>query len=371
MRLIRIHKRSACGCPIIVIILLLGAASAAFAQSPPPGIDWKEDLPTGKQEAAARKLPIIMYVADNNANSQTISASLQDPKVTRMLRHFVCVYVARNYKLPNFQRSYVPWIAATPQTTHQSPLLIFGDAAGNAKQEYRIEGKSLGAKELLSHLEKVLRALAPDEAKKATGAGLKSMDLGEFCERLDISVTFLKNNLVKEKVALFLQEVESALETCKYLKLKLRKIKDSKQQKDATEHFKKFESSLKKLAKFRGKEKENAQFEEYLKEAREALDGMAAVIKNIKLETDTLVCHAVPRDKKPSSHDDLKTELEKLDYVVEVSLEQTDETVKVQGEEFKVTAFTITCEKGKASKPKLERLFRKYGYLAKWKKEDK
>jgi hypothetical protein len=359
------------GCFIFITALFIVTASVALAHSPPPGIDWKEDLPAGKLEAASRKLPIMMYVADDNAGSKAMTASLQDPKVTRMLRHFVCVFVSRSHKLPNFQRSYVPWIAATPQTTFQPPLLVFGDSAGNAKQEYRIEGKSLGATELLAHLEKVLKALAPDEAKKATGQGLKSMNLGEFCERLDISVTFLENNLVKEKLILFLQEVSSALETCKYLKPKLRKIKDKEKRKEATGHFKKLENSLKKLAKYRGKEKDDEKYEGYLKEAREALESLATAVKSIKIETDTLTCRAVPRNKKPSSQDDLKSELEKLDYVTKVSLEETEETVKVQGEEFKITVFTITCEKGKASKSKIERLFKKSGYLAKWKKADK
>jgi len=356
---------------VLVFILTVIAVSIAFAHNPPPGIDWKEDLPSGKTEAASRKLPIMMYVADDNAGSTTMSASLQDPKVTRMLRHFVCVFVSKSYKLPNFQRSYVPWIAATPQTTFSAPLLIFGDASGNAKQEYRIDGKSLGAAELLAHLEKVLRALAPDEAKKATGQGLKSMNLGEFCERLDISVTFLESNLVKEKLTLFMQELESALETCKYLKPKLRKIKDKETQKKATAHFKELESYLKKLAKYRGKEKDTEKYEGYLKKAREALDGLTEEIKNIKIETDTLSCRAVPRNKKPSAHEDLKTELEKLDFVVEVSLEETDETVKVQGEEFTITVFTITCEKGKASRVKMERVFKKFGYLPKWLKAEK
>lgn len=353
----------------VTAVLLL--TQAAFAHNPPPGIDWKEDLPSGKTEAAAKKLPIMMYVADDNANSTTMSQSLQDPKVTRMLRHFVCVFVSRSYKLPNFQRSYVPWIGATPQTTHSAPLLIFGDASGNANQDYRVEGKSLGAAELLVHLEKVLKVLAPDAAKNATGEGLRSMSLGEFCQRLDASVTFLENNLVPEKLTLFLQEVKSALETCKFLKPKLRKIKDKPLQTQALGHHKELEKHLKDLASYRGREKEQEKFEALVAKAREALTEMTSAIGDIKIETETLTCRAEPRSTKPGSREELQAELEKLDYVQSISIEETSETVKVRGEELAVAVFAITCEKGKASRSELERLFRKHGYNAKWLKPDK
>lgn len=354
---------------VVVLVLLFAVASIAQGASPPPGIDWKEDLQSGKAAGAARKTAIMMFVADDGAASTALAKSMQDPKVMRMLRHFVCVFVSRSYNLQKFQQSYVPWIAATPQTTFQPPLLVFGGPDGNARQEYRISGKSLKPAELLLHLEKVLRALAPNEAKTATSAGLKSMTLAEYCARLDHSVSFLEANLTREKLALFMQEVQSALDTCKFLKAKLRRMKDKAKQAQANKHSKDLEKYLKKLARYRGKEKEQEKYEGYLEKTREALNGVTTAVENQVIETELLNCKAVPRSKKPGSLDALKSDLEKLDCVVEVSYEETDETVKVQGEEFKIAVFAVNFEKGKVKKFDVEKTFKKHNYRAKWVKE--
>jgi len=336
--------------------------------NPPAGIAWKETLQEGKTEAGQKKLPIIMFVADDNANSSTLASAFQAPKVVQISRYFVCVFVCKTYKLQNFQQSYVPWIAVTAQTTFSPPVLIFGDSSGNAHQEFRVEGKALGGKELFAQMEKVLKKLAPNAARGISGSGLKSLTLTEFCEKMETSLTTLENNLSAERLALFREEAKLALETMKHFKSKLRKIKDKEAKEKAEKNAKELEKSLKSVGRYRGGDKEAEKTREHFMKARESLAGLKAAVENIRIETEVLTCRVQPRNKKPVSFEELKAGLEELDYVMGVEITPTDETVKIQGEEFKVAVCAITCEKGASSKSEIERTIRKHGYQPDWTK---
>jgi hypothetical protein len=354
-----------------MVVVLFGVARVAYAAQPPQGISWKEDIQSGKTEAGSRKVPIMMYVAGDNANTETLSKTMQDTRVIRMLRHFVCVFVSQSYNLQKFQMSYVPWIGATPQTTHTPPILIFGDPAGNPRQEYRIEGKGLGPDELLAHLEKVLKALAPEEAKMATDESLKSMTFEEYLKRLKISLDFLKDNLSVDMLVQFQEEVKSALQVCEYLKQKLGKLKNGDDKTRATDSLKAIQNYLQKLAKFKGKEKEKEEYEGYIKKAHEYFDDLSRMIATIESVKETVTVKALPNSAKVSAGEQIKSDIEKLEGVLDVSFEVTDETVEVQKVKHKVIVFRITCEKGKDIKQEIERILAKHGYKANWTQQGK
>lgn len=351
---------------LAVCVMLVLIASGAYALNPPKGVAWRDDLQTGKAEAAARRVPIMMYVAGDDPNSTTTSQSLQDPKIIRMLRNFACVFISKSHNQQKYQASYVPWIGVTPQTTHSPPVLIFGDPAGKVHQEYRKEGKPLKPAEVLAHLEKVLRSLAPKKARALRGETLKTMTLPEYCKRIEGSQAFIEESLSPEKVALVRMEAGAGLDTCKYLKKKLNKIKDKKKKAEAFKYSRILEKYLKKLVKYKGREKDQDKYEEYVEKAREALDDLKSVIESIKVETETLKYKAVPRRKGAGADDALRSDLEKLGHVTQVTFEKTEESAKVDGTELKVSVFTITCERDTVKKADIEKVFKKHGYEGLW-----
>ncbi|MCX7704475.1 MAG: hypothetical protein N2234_10355 [Planctomycetota bacterium] len=358
-------------CGVVLLCYFVLVPVVLYAHPPPKGIDWKDEIQAGKTEASSRKVPIMMYVAGDNANSEALSQSMQDPKVVRMLRHFACVFVSQSHNLQKFQQSYVPWIGATPQTTHTPPVLIFGDPAGNPRQEYRVEGKSLKVEELLAHLEKVLRSLAPEEAKLATEESLKTMTLLEHCKRLELSLEFLEKNLSAEMLVQFQEEIRSALHTLDSLEGKLKRLKGGDAKVKAIEKLKELEKTFQKLSKYKGTEKEKKEYDNYIKKAREHFDSLVEIVKRVEGDKEVMCFKAVPRSKKVSREEEVKSALEKIEKVIEVSFERTEETVDVEGEKKRVSIFRVTCEKGKVSRSEIAQVLDKCGYEVRWVEEEK
>lgn len=358
----------ACRISFAVCVLLVVITSVAYSQSPPKGIDWKDNILAGGRDATSRHIPIMMFVAEDDAGTQAMSTNLEDPKVTSMLKHFACVFISRSRDEHAWRQAFVPWMVPNAAATYATPLLVFGDPQGKPRQEYRIEGGKLKVEELLKHLEKVLKELAPDEAKAIMAEELKALPLHEICKRLSDSVTFLEKNLSSETRVQFTEEVRSAIETCKFVKERLVELKDKEKQAQATERLKDLEKHLKELAKFTGKEKdkEKEKYGDYLKKAREAVDGLTSLIPVPPIEMETLVCKAIPLAKQVATVYELEYALKKIEFVKEVSFEKTNETFKVEEVEYKISVFTITYQKGKVKKEDIEKVFKEHYYEAKW-----
>ncbi len=223
----------------------------------------------GKTEAAKRNVPLLIYVGDAGGTSQQLTKSFEDPAVVRILSHFACVYLAKDYDKSKFQLSYVPWIGATPQTSHRPPVLIFGDPKGNARAEFRVDGKPLTVNELSAHLNKVLAAIAPAEGQRSKIETLEAAKYADLLKMLGDSLGTLENNLSETSLTAFSEELQWAGNIVKYAESKLAKeIKDKDAKKKAAGLFGDLKKLHSQLAKFKGKDPDK--FKEHLSKAREA-----------------------------------------------------------------------------------------------------
>lgn len=251
-------------------------ASTAFAQvGPPKGMTWKTSAEEGKTEASKRSVPMLMYVGDAGGTSGTLTKSLEDAAVIRILNHFACVYVASAYDKPKFQSSYVPWIGATPQTTHRAPILIFGDSKGNPHPEFRSEGKPLTVSELTALLNKALSALAPAEGAKTKIETLEASKFSELVKMLDDSLGVLETNCADSTLTAFKEELSWTGNIVKYTETKSKDIKDKDAKKKASSQFADLKKILAALEKFKGKDADK--FKDQLTKARDAQKALAEI----------------------------------------------------------------------------------------------
>jgi hypothetical protein len=353
---------------LAICVLLVLFASSAYSQTPPKGIDWKNSIQSGRTQATSRHVPIMMFVAQDDKGTIDMTASLEEPRVTTILKHFVCVFISRDNDPDSFWSAFVPWIVPNARAQYHTPLLVFGDTQGKPRQDYRSEGANLKPEELLKHLQKVLKALAPDEAKAVLEEELKALSLYELSKRLSDSVAFLEKNLASKTQAQFVDEVRFATEICKFLNQKLEELKDKEKQTQAAEHLKELQKILKELTKFTGKEKdkEKEKYDDYLKKTREAVDKLTSIIPAPKIETETLVCKAIPLARQVATVYELEYGIKQLGFVTNVSFEMTKEPYKVENVEYKIAVFTITCDKNKIKKDEIEKVFKEHYYEAKW-----
>jgi hypothetical protein len=256
-------------------VVSLFVASAAYAQaSPPKGITWKTTADEGKSEASKKNVPLLIYVGDASGTSQELNKSFEDAVVQRLLAHFACVYLARDYDKTKFQQSYVPWIGATPQTTHRAPVLIFGDSKGNPRAEFRVDGKPLSVSELTAHLNKVLTALAPAEGQRSKIETLEASKLSDLLALLDTSMGVLDTNLSDSGLNAFKEELPWTETICKYVETKSSKeVKDKDAKKKVSGLCADLKKSLASLEKFKGKDPDK--FKDALGKAREAQKALA------------------------------------------------------------------------------------------------
>jgi hypothetical protein len=349
-----------------ICILLVLLTSVAYSQTPPKGINWKNTIQSARTDATSRHIPIMMFVAQDDQGTIDMTTSLEEPEVTAMLKHFVCVFISRDHDPNSFWNAFVPWIVPHKRAQYRTPLLVFGDEKGRPFQEYRIEGVTPKPEELLKHLEKVLKALAPNEAKTVIAEKFKAMPLHEICKYLSDSISFLEKNLSSETQTQFVDEARASIETCKSLKDRLGELTDKEKQAQATERLKEIQKNLKELARFTGKEKEKEKFVECLKKAREAVDALTSLFPPLPIETETLMCKAIPTAQQVATIYELEYGLKQLKFVTKVSFEKTDEDFKVGNTGFKIAIFTITCDKNKMKKDEIEKVFQEHGYEAKW-----
>lgn len=256
------------------ILAFLAASTAAYAQvAPPKGMTWKTTAEEGKSEAAKRNVPILIYVADAGGSSQQVSKNLEDAAVIRLLNHFACVFLSRDYDRTKFQSSYVPWVGATPQTTHRVPLLIFGDSKGNPRAEFRVEGKALTVSELTAHLQKILNTLAPAEGQKTKLEALEQSKFAELLKMLDDSMGVLDANLSESTLTAYKEELPWTGTIAKYAETKSSKeIKDKDAKKKAQSLFGDLRKQMAALEKFKGKDPDK--FKETLGKARETVQSL-------------------------------------------------------------------------------------------------
>jgi hypothetical protein len=232
----------------------LVAPALLHAQTPPLGPTWKRTAAEGKSEASSKGIPILIFVAGGDANSQTMGKSFEDPGVVRLTRHFACVFLGKDYDRTNFQQSYVPWIGSTPQTTHSPPCLIFGDSQGNPRADLRIEGKGLSPADLTKHLQKALDALAPSQSFKAKLEALEAAKLGGILKTLGESLAALDAKLSESTVEEFKEELAWASLVARYVEPKLKEIKVREARAEAAKALKDLKKALSDLGRFRGKE---------------------------------------------------------------------------------------------------------------------
>jgi len=248
-------------------------AASAHAQTPPIGPLWKYTAADGKTEAASKSMPILIFVAGNDANSQTISKSFSDPAVVRLTKHFACVFLGKDYDKGKFQQSYVPWIGPTPQTSHSPPCLIFGDSQGNPRADLRSEGKGLSAADLAKHLQKALDLLAPEGSLKAKIERLEASKLAEIVKTLEESLTALDSKLSETTIEDYKTELDWASLVSKYVDPKQKEIKDKEARSAAAKALKDLKKALTDLGKFRGKDVDK--FRELIGKAKGLLSPVA------------------------------------------------------------------------------------------------
>lgn len=247
--------------------------SLALAQTPPVGPTWKRTAGEAKSEASSKGIPILIFVAGADANSQTTGKSFEDPAVVRLTRYFACVFLSRDYDRANFQQSYVPWIGPTPQATHSPPCLIFADAQGNLRAELRVEGKGFSPVDLAKHLQHALDTLAPNLSLKAKIEALEAAKLTEIVKILDESLAALERKLTETTVDEFKNELEWATLVARHAEPKLKEIKDRESRAEAGKALKDLKKALSDLGRFRGKDVDK--FRTALSGARAALEQLS------------------------------------------------------------------------------------------------
>jgi len=264
------------------LLAFVALSTVAYAQvSPPKGMTWKTTADEGKTEAAKRNVPILIFVGDAAGTSQQLSKNLEDASVIRLLNHFACVYLAKDYDKSKFQLSYVPWIGATPQTSHRPPVLIFGDSKGNPRAEFRVDGKPLSVSELTAHLHKVLTALAPAEGQKTKIETLEQSKFAELLKMLDDSMGILDTNLSESTLTAYKEELPWTGTIAKYAESKSSKeIKDKDAKKKASGLFGDLKKHLSALEKFKGKDPDK--FKETLGKARESVKALTELAESSK-----------------------------------------------------------------------------------------
>lgn len=254
--------------------LVMGAAPLlVWGQTPPVGPTWKRTAVEGKADASSKGVPILIFVAGSDPNSQTMSKSFEDTAVVRLTRHFACVFLSKDYDRTNFQQSYVPWIGPTPQTTHSPPCLIFGDAQGNPRAELRVEGKGFSPAELAKHLQKALDVLAPGQSVKAKIEALEAATLAGIVKTLNESLTTLEAKLTENTVDEFKEELAWASLVARYVEPKLKGIKDREARAEAGKALKDLKKAVSDLGRYRGKDTDK--FRETLSAARAALEELS------------------------------------------------------------------------------------------------
>jgi hypothetical protein len=256
--------------------LALIAALLAFGQvKPPTGSIWKDTLDAAKADGKRRGVPVLLYVAADDGTSKSMTQALEDVAAVRVLRHFACAFVSRDYDKPKFQAAYVPWIGKTADTTHRPPLLVFGDAQGTVKQEYRVEGKSLSTAEIAKHLEKVLAALAPAEMQLYRGGVLEKASLSDLVPLLEDSLDQIEGALAPERLVGFREETAWAGKIVKSAEGKLKELKEKEDRDAATARLKELKEQIGQLEKYKGKDDEK--FKAPLGKARDALNALKEI----------------------------------------------------------------------------------------------
>jgi hypothetical protein len=240
------------------LALSLTCAAAGLAQvSAPKGTTWADSLDAGKKEAAKRGCPILMFSFDKVSDDCTrLKQNFEDPKVVAVCKVFACVFVSRDLDLNKFQMSYVGWMADSAGAQYTPPLVVFGDAKGNCRKEFRLEAKCPSPEELLEHLLKVLQAVTPERVENARYEMLMLSTLPELAQSLCDSLDKLAEKLTSDQVNPFQEELKNASLKARAMEVKLEGLKDTKEKKfksDAKKHYGALKKFMDKLAGFKGK----------------------------------------------------------------------------------------------------------------------
>lgn len=270
---------------VLSLSLALALGISAFAQATAPkGTSWKDSLEEGKKDASGLKAPVLMFAFDKNSDdANKLIKSFEDPKVSAVLKVFVCVFVSRDGDLNKFQLSYVPWIGSSASATYNPPLVVFGDSKGNVHQDLRLEGKYLDPAALLEHLYKAIGALAPEKLDAAKSEILNITPLPELVSSLGESFGKLGDSLTADKVNPFQEELKNAQLIAAAVGKKLEGLKDTKEKKFKTQgmsHFNAMKKSFEKLSNFKGKSLDV--FKGHLDKAKEAFEAIKQIVEESK-----------------------------------------------------------------------------------------
>jgi hypothetical protein len=244
-------------------------------QDPPKAGTWKDTIDKAKSEAASRRLPILLFVADKTDVSKQLVANFENPELAVVLKFFVGCFLHPDVSNANIRAAYVPWIGSNASEMYQPPLITFGDWKGNPRQEFRQEAKLLPPAELRALLEKALRAIAPESADQCKLEEVRLSKLPRHVEHIETSLGAAKEALTKETAESFRKELEWTNAIVKLAEPKFGEWKDKEKKDQARKALKELGKKLGALGTFRGRDLEK--FQGYLQEAEALLGELKAL----------------------------------------------------------------------------------------------
>lgn len=250
--------------------LTILAILALAPQDPPKAGVWKDTIEKAKSEAASRRLPLLLFVADKTDVSKQLVANFEHPDLAVVLKFFVGCFLHPDVSNANIRAAYVPWIGSNASEMYQPPLITFGDSKGNPRQEFRQEAKLLSPPDLRELLEKALRSISPETADQYRLEEVRASKLPSHVEHIEKSLAAAKDVLTKETQESFRKELEWTNAIVKLAEPKFGDLKEKEKKDQARKALKELGKKLGALGTFRGRDVEK--FESYLKEA-EALVG--------------------------------------------------------------------------------------------------
>jgi hypothetical protein len=250
------------------LALIVASTSVQPQVAPPKGGSWKTTADEGVADATKRNVPVLIYVAYAGPAADLQTKSFEDPAVVRLLGHFSCVFLAKEYDLSKFQDSYEPWVCPTVEGKYKPPLLNFGTAKDGPRKDLRVEGVGLDTGELVAELEKVLGALAPAAARKLKVDKLDQSKLPEALKLLAEAMGGVESTLSEATLAKFKEELSWTLTVAKGAEAKATKeLKDPDTKKKASGLLVDLKKDLSALDKFKGKDPDK--FKDSLQKARD------------------------------------------------------------------------------------------------------
>lgn len=85
----------------------MGASAAMPQAKPPKGAVWKNSVSDGKSDAKKRGIPMLVFVAGEDG-SPSMTETMADPAVVKLLKHFSCVYLSKGYNRSESSRTTRP-----------------------------------------------------------------------------------------------------------------------------------------------------------------------------------------------------------------------------------------------------------------------